>query len=145
MELLNSFLILIAILFLLYLGYKIGTLAKEHEWKEKVPGIRDDAVKKSRAVLTGNFSEQLAPYMPNFPFAPNECKFIGKPVDIIVFKGLDSKEPSEVVFVEVKSGNSQLSPTEKKLKDTIENKRVSWYEYRINSDLKDKEKNKEKS
>jgi predicted Holliday junction resolvase-like endonuclease len=35
----------------------------------------------------------------------------------------------------VKSGKSQLSKVEKSLKKTIENKKVSWEEYRIPEDL----------
>ena len=76
-------------------------------------------MKKSREVLTGKFSEQLAPYMPDYPFSPTESKFLGKPIDLIVFKGLDKKEPEEVVFVEVKSQESKLSTTERKLRDII--------------------------
>jgi len=47
----------------------------------------------------------------------------------------DDKSINEVVFVEVKSGNAKLSPQEKKLKETIEKKRVRWEEYRIPRDL----------
>ena len=90
---------------------------------------------KSRAVLSGMFSEQLAPYLPDFNFKPTEVRFLGKPVDFIVFKGIDGKEINEIVFVEVKSGKSQLSKVEKSLKKTIENKKVSWEEYRIPEDL----------
>ena len=73
--------------------------------------------------------------MPDFPFNPNECKFLGKPIDFLVFEGIDNKEINNIVFVEVKSGNSKLSQQERKLKDAIENKRVSWKEYRVPEDL----------
>ncbi|GAH57636.1 unnamed protein product, partial [marine sediment metagenome] len=59
----------------------------------------------------------------------------GKPIDLIVFKGMDEKDINEVVFVEVKSGKAKLSPVEKKLKDTIKNKKVRWEEYRIPEEL----------
>jgi len=65
----------------------------------------------------------LAPYLPDFPYKPTEVGFIGKPIDFIVFKGMDEREPSEVVFVEVKSGKSGLSPMERKLKKLIDKKR----------------------
>jgi predicted Holliday junction resolvase-like endonuclease len=93
--------------------------------------IRQDAVKRSRAVLSGQFSEQLAPFLPGFPWRPTEARFIGKPVDFIVFKGMDEKEISEIVFVEVKSGNAQLSQQERRLRDAVLAKRVSWHEYRV--------------
>jgi len=126
-------LLLIGIVVLLWIGYKLGSIVKEQEWNEKIPKIREEAVKKSREVLTGKFSEQLAPYMPDYPFSPTETKFLGKPIDLIVFRGLDNKEPQEVVFVEVKSGKSKLSSVERKLKDIIKEKKVSWVEYRTNS------------
>ena len=116
-------LLIIAATILLWLGYKLGSIVTEQEWLTKLPKIRESAVKKSREVLTGKFSEQLAPYLPDFPYSPTECKFIGKPIDLIVFKGLDKKEPDEVIFVEVKSGESKLSTVERKLRDVIKDKK----------------------
>lgn len=114
-----------------FFGYLVSRAKTNHEWLDKVPEIRESAIKQSRSVLAGQFSEQLAPYLPDFPFSPSEARFVGKPVDFIVFKGLDGKEPEEIVFVEVKSGKSKMNNVEKKLKDVIEQKKVSWKEYRI--------------
>ncbi|MBW2971136.1 hypothetical protein KY320_03175 [Candidatus Woesearchaeota archaeon] len=109
----------------------MGKIIEKSKWQQQIEQIRKDAVKRSRAVLTGTFSEQLAPYMPDFKYSPTEVRFVGKPIDFIVFKGLDNKEPEEVVFVEVKSGNSQLSTPERKLRDTIKEGKVSWELYRL--------------
>lgn len=114
-----------------FIGQKIGEYKKHKEWQEALPDYRADAIMKSRAVLGGQFSEQLAPYLPDFKYLPTECKFMGKPIDFIVFKGMDNKEISEVVFVEVKSGKAKLNQHELNLKETIDNKRVKWVEYRI--------------
>lgn len=119
---------LIALLFLA-LGYLLGKRITENIWESKLPEIREEAIGRSRAVLTGQFSEQLAPYLPDFPFSPSEARFIGKPVDFIIFKGMDEKNINEVIFVEVKSGNSQLSTSERKLKNVIQGKKVRWAEY----------------
>ena len=119
----------------LYLGYLIGKSIQNKRWESKVEEIREDAIKRSRAVLGGQFSEQLAPYLPDFPYSPTECRFIGKPIDFIVFKGMDEKDITEVKFVEVKSGKSKLSQHEAKLKDAIKEKKVSWEEYRIPEDI----------
>ena len=125
-------LIFLVVLILAYFaGMKIGALRRDRWWETEIPSHRKDAVIKSRAVLGGQFSEQLAPYLPDFPFVPTECRFLGKPVDFLVFKGMDEKKIDEVVFVEVKSGNSKLSSSEKNLKETIEKKRVRWEEYRV--------------
>ena len=124
--------ILIAAFFLiiLFVGYAIGKYVSKKEHQEKIPEIRETAIKQSRAVLSGQFSEQIAPYLPDFPYKPTEARFVGKPIDFIVFKGMDGKKIEEVVFVEVMTGQSQLSPVEKSLKEAVENKKISWDEYR---------------
>ena len=131
---------IILVLILLFIGYIIGTKIQKwkdiSELKEKLPDIRKDAISQSRAVLTGQFSEQIAPYLPDFQYKPTEARFIGKPIDFIIFKGLDEKNVKEVVFVEVKSGQSQLSKTQNILKETIQNKKVSWDEYIVPSSKK---------
>ena len=122
-------------LFLILIGYLIGSkiqeLRSKGEFERQVPDIRKDAILKSRAVLSGQFSEQLAPYLPDFPFKPTEVRFIGKPIDFLVFNGMDEKGINGVIFVEVKSGDSKLSAVEKSLKEAIESKKVSWKEYRV--------------
>jgi|TARA_Y100000310_G_C20648748_1_gene798186 predicted Holliday junction resolvase-like endonuclease len=128
-------LLIFGILIGYYLGLKIGILKRDIHWESQIPLHRKDAISKSRSVLSGMFSEQLAPYFPDFNFKPTECRFLGKPIDFIVFKGLDEKDVEEIVFVEVKSGKSKLNKTEKSLKDAIKDKKVSWEEYRIPDDV----------
>lgn len=123
--------IAVLILLILFIGYLIGRYIAKKQLKEQIPEIREDAIKHSRAVLSGQFSEQIAPYLPDFPFNPTEARFIGKPIDFVVFKGMDEKKIDEIVFVEVKSGQSQLSKVEKTLKEAIENRQVSWHEYKV--------------
>ena len=77
-------------------------------------------MQRSRSVLSGMFAEQLAPYLPNFPFSPTEAKFIGAPIDFLVFKGMDAQRIEEVIFVEVKSGSARLNHNEHSLKDAID-------------------------
>lgn len=127
---------LVAIFIAYRIGHKNGSLAKHNEWENVLmPEHRQDAITRSRAVLGGQFSEQLAPYLPDFQYLPTECRFIGKPIDFIVFKGADAKKIDEVIFVEVKSGNAKLNEHEKNLKDTIDKKRVRWVEYRVPQEL----------
>ena len=126
------------VLFLLIgiaIGHIIGKIRANKYWEAQIEKERKDAIAKSRAVLGGQFSEQLAPYLPDFPYSPSEVRFIGKPIDFIVFKGADSKNIDEVVFVEVKSGKSKINSHEKNLKNAIEKKRVRWEEYRIPEDV----------
>ncbi|MFQ5531237.1 MAG: Holliday junction resolvase-like protein [Candidatus Nanoarchaeia archaeon] len=134
-------LIIFAIIFLIgiviayLIGHKFGSFKRDRHWESEIPVHRKDAISKSRAVLSGHFSEQLAPFLPDFPWNPTECKFLGKPIDFLVFEGADKGEIESVKFVEVKSGNSKLNKKEKSLKQAIEDKKVSWEEYRIPEDL----------
>ena len=127
-----EFIVVIVLFFIiLYIGYIAGKFVSRKQHDEKIPEIREDAIKQSRAVLSGQFSEQIAPYLPDFPYKPTEARFIGKPIDFVVFRGMDEKKIDEVVFVEIKSGQSQLSKVEKTLKSAIENKNISWHECKV--------------
>lgn len=122
---------LIGLIIAFWLGKKYGSFRKHREWERNLPSYKKEAIAKSRAILGGQFSENLAPYLPDFKYLPTECKFLGKPTDFIVFKGMDNKKIEEVIFVEVKSGKSKLSSQEKNLKEAVENNRVRFEEYRI--------------
>jgi predicted Holliday junction resolvase-like endonuclease len=132
-----SLIIVIAIVVIVvcYAAYLIGELVGTKVTADKFPDAKKEAVQRSRSVLGGQFAEQLAPYLPDFPFRPNETKFIGSPVDFIVFEGMDEKNITDVFFVEVKSGNARLNSNQKNLKDAIDNKRVQWKEYKIPEDI----------
>jgi predicted Holliday junction resolvase-like endonuclease len=135
---------LIGLIIAYWLGNKFGKFKRDKYWESELPAYRKEAIMKSRAVLGGQFSEQLAPYLPNFEYLPTECRFLGKPIDFIVFKGMDEKKIEEVVFVEVKSGNAKLNSNEKNLKEAIDKKRVKWIEYRIPEGLTEKKDIEEK-
>jgi predicted Holliday junction resolvase-like endonuclease len=98
-------------------------------WQGEVEQARKSAVMQSRAVLGGRFTEQLAPYLPEFTYDPTEARFIGTPVDMVVFPGLAQGDPEEIVILEIKSGkNAQLTPQQKKIRQLIEEGMVRWQE-----------------
>jgi predicted Holliday junction resolvase-like endonuclease len=129
---------LIGIIIAFWIGIKIGEYKKHNEWERQVDGIRNDAVNRSRAVLGGQFSEQLAPYFPDFKYNPMDCRFIGKPIDMIVFDGLSNGELKEITFLEIKSGDSKLNSHQKELRKVIDDKKIKFEEYRIPKDLTEK-------
>ena len=101
-------------------------------WKAKhTSAIRQDAVLRSQAVTVGKVSEQLVPLLPGFTFNPKDVRFLGSPVDLVVFDGLCDGELQEVVFVEVKTGAAGLSGRERQVRDAILEKRVRWDELRL--------------
>lgn len=102
------------------------------EWKRLTEDeLRQDAIKRSQSVIVGKVTEHLTPYLPDFDWNPKDARFIGTPVDFLVFDGLDDGALSEVVFVEVKTGGSVLTQREQQVRDAIVAGRVSWRELRV--------------
>ena len=93
--------------------------------------FRKDAIQQSRAVTRGQIYEQLVPYLPDFQFNPKDAQFLGRPVDFVVFDGLDEGEVRRIVFVEVKTGVSTLTTRERRVRDAIRAGRVEWKELRV--------------
>jgi predicted Holliday junction resolvase-like endonuclease len=101
-------------------------------WKlECTNDIRKDSVSRSRSTLKGRISEQMAPLLPEFPFAPADARFIGNPIDFVVFDGYTQVKDEKgdiisVVLVEVKKGKGRLTREETLIKRAVEEGRVSW-------------------
>jgi len=100
-------------------------------WKARYTrALRRDAVARSEAVTTGKVSEQLLPFLPGFPFNPKDARFLGSPVDLIVFDGLADEDVQRVVLVEVKTGNARLTTRERLIRDAVRAGHVEWLELR---------------
>ena len=84
-----------------------------------------DAGKRSQSTRYGQTMEQFAPFLEDWPWDPKGFRFIGSPVDGIQFT------PDGVVFVEVKSAGSRLSPLQQEIKRLVQDGRVTWHEVRI--------------
>lgn len=94
---------------------------------------RRDAVSQSKAVTRGQIYEQFATYFPEFDFNPKDAQFLGKPVDFVVFDGLDEGQLRRIVFVEVKTGNAKLNARQRCVRDVVSNGSVEWREIRLGS------------
>jgi len=118
----------------LIIGVGIGVLLAllyVQAWKSRyTDAIRQDAIQRSHAVTVGKVHEQLVPYLPDFHFNPKDARFLGTPVDLVVFDGLDEGQLRRVVFVEVKTGGAALSARERQVRETIEARQVEWTELR---------------
>jgi predicted Holliday junction resolvase-like endonuclease len=117
----------------LRIGLGLGRKQERAEWEGgKLQGIVKSRLKSSRAVLGGLVSEQIAPLLPGFPYDPGDCRFVGRPVDFIVFRGMNEKNISEVIFLEVKSGAARnLNDQEKRLREVVRAGRVGWAEFDV--------------
>lgn len=93
---------------------------------------RKEAIAHSRSTLYGQLSEQLVPLLPDFDYALEDARFLGAPVDYIVFDGYsDGEAEVSVVFVEVKTGNAKLSRGERRIRDAVRAGRVRFETLRV--------------
>jgi predicted Holliday junction resolvase-like endonuclease len=101
-------------------------------WKAQyTESIREDAVQRSRAITSGKVHEQLIPYLPVFPYNPKDVRFLGSPVDLVVFDGLAAGCVERIVFLEIKTGGAGLTQRERSVRDAVQNYEVEWAELRV--------------
>lgn len=121
-------------LLLLLAGLAIGaflTFLGALLWKATYTrAIRRDAIGRSQATIAGMVHEQLLPILPDFPFNPKDARFLGSPVDLVIFDGLDAGQLQRIVFLEVKTGGAGLTARERQLRDVVRAGKVSWQEMR---------------
>jgi len=135
-EILIIFLLLIIFYLLLKnIEWKMKFEQRIKEWKEKEEEkIREDAIKRSARILSGKTLEKLVPFLENFPYDAHDVRWIGDPIDLIIFDGYSSsqgKDVKQIVFCEVKSGKSKISRIQNKIKEAVEKKKVRWEEFKI--------------
>lgn len=107
------------------------------QWRaDQEAAIRQDAIDRSRAVIAGKITEHFIPYLPDFAFNPKDARFIGTPIDMVVFDGLDENDLKRIVFIEVKTGSSALSGRERRIRDAISAGKIEFLELRRSLDFK---------
>ena len=122
-----------------FLGFLVGALiatsllsafflVRVHQIKRRV---RREALGQSRATLKGQLVEQLLPLLPDFEFDARDARFLGAPIDYVVFDGYSEGADVEVVLVEVKTGNARLSDGEKRIREAIRKGRVRFEVVRV--------------
>ncbi len=125
------FVVVFLILYILYLRKKVGYEVKK-KIEEKEEEIRKDALDRSRSTLKGKISEHLAPFTEEFKYNASDARFLGSPVDYIVFDGMgDESEDIKVVLADVKTGKSRLSSIQKKIKKAVEDGEITWETLRL--------------
>jgi len=127
---------------------KLETLKDEYE--KRIAQARKESAASSRSIVRGIISEQLAPFLPGFEFFPGDCRFLGQPVDYIVFAGMcnerdgtgeDSEAEQnngndvEIIFIDVKTGNAQLSRIQRLIRNAVQAGRVSFETFQIRDDM----------
>jgi predicted Holliday junction resolvase-like endonuclease len=87
---------------------------------------RRESVEKARSSLKGQIAEQMAPLLPGFQYLPADARFLGDPIDYLVFDGYSSLRDGgpdggelEIVLLEVKHGTSALSPSQRSIARSV--------------------------
>jgi predicted Holliday junction resolvase-like endonuclease len=117
---------LIAFLAIGWIREVIRSKQIELKHSQDIKDQRADAVKRSRSVIEGQVFEQLIPHFPQWNHTPSEARFIGSPIDYIVFDGMSKGQPEKISFVEVKKGQSSTSPLQNKIKKLVKEGKVEW-------------------
>jgi len=112
------------------IAHREAMIQFEHWQKEYATHIRQDAIHRSQSVTRGKITEHIIPYLPGFKYNPKDARFIGSPIDLIVFNGLSEGEVAEIVFIEIKTGVSSLSNRERRVREAIQARRIKWEEIR---------------
>lgn len=133
---------LVALLYALYLRLSMSVKVERRvseersEMEERVERERQDALDKSRAVLKGKVGEQLAPFTPQFPFDASDARFVGSPVDYVVFDGYTLVKDGdgadlELYLVDIKTGDGKLTREQREIRSAVEEGRVEWRTVRL--------------
>ena len=114
----------------------IAELELEH--KQALLDAQKRSVNTSRAVLKGKMAEQFAPILPEFRYLPSDAKFLGDPVDYVVFDGYTDfrdgdgrAEDIEVILLDIKSGGARLSKGQQAIAQAVREGRVRFETLRI--------------
>jgi predicted Holliday junction resolvase-like endonuclease len=98
-------------------------------WKiRETDRIRKESVNKSMGANYGKITEHLLPFSEYLQqFNPRDIRFIGSPVDLMIFEGItERKEIVNIHFVEIKTGGGQLSKKQRIVGDAIAAHRIKW-------------------
>lgn len=118
---------------------RIRELQEEHQKALKEARVK--STEASRFVIKGKIgkiAEQIAPVLPNFGYLPSDARFIGDPIDYIIFNGYTeikdgdgSSNALEVVILDVKTGKASLSDSQRAIARAIEVGRVRFETVRL--------------
>lgn len=114
----------------------IAELELQHQ--QALDQAKKRSVNTSRAVLKGKMAEQLAPILPEFQYLPSDAKFLGDPIDYVIFDGYSdfrdgdgTAEDIEVILLDIKSGGARLSKGQHAIAQAIQAGRVRFETLRI--------------
>ncbi len=143
-------------------GIIVGFFVASYFWKQKnqadreqfirendkkIKKAREESVQMSRNTLRGKVAEQMAPMLSGFDYLPSDSKFVGDPIDYIVFDGYSEfrddgvgEDEIEVVILDIKSGRASLTKGQRQIAQAVTDGRVRFETVRISEDGKVKKR-----
>ena len=115
-------------------------LVHSKELKKTIEATRKETLKKSRAVIRGQATEHLAPFILKGT-NPKDYRFLGNPVDYIHFEGLSniidrtSDEITSIDFIDIKTGTSSLNKNQRRIRDAIQQNRVQFLTINLDKEI----------
>ena len=118
---------------------RITQLHEQH--RADVAQARLNTVNASRAVLKGKMAEQIAPLLPGFAYWPSDARFLGDPIDYVIFDGYSACKDDrtdgrdiELVILDIKRGKSMLTREQRCIADAVAAGRVRFEVVRVLND-----------
>lgn len=113
--------------------YETLILELKEQHRLELNAATSRSVSSSRAVLKGKIAEQFAPIFPQFDYLPSDSKFLGDPIDYVVFKGysefregLVSENAIEIILIDIKSGNARLTKGQQAIARAVKKGRIRF-------------------
>lgn len=101
-----------------------------------------EAQKKSsnaqRSVIKGQIVERFVPFMKGFGYNASDCRFLGEPIDYVVFHGvhecadgLVSLDEVKIIFLEIKTGSAKINKRQEIIKNAIAKGQIGFETLRV--------------
>ena len=122
-------LLLVVLVYLLAQNGRLRDYKGTHLYtKSDVDDARKRSVSGSRAVTGGKVQEHIAPLLPEFAdrFEFADARFMGAPIDYIIFSGISEGRVDKIVFLDVKTGQASLNKRQRLIREAVEEGRVEF-------------------
>jgi predicted Holliday junction resolvase-like endonuclease len=128
-------------LFLAVVCYQYRIFKLKLDFQQLIKEATKRSVDQSRSTLKGQIAEQMAPVLPGFSYLPADARFLGDPIDYVVFNGrthlaynATAEHELEIVLLEVKHGQGKLTPVQRAVAAAVEAGRVRFEVAQIDED-----------
>ena len=131
----------LAALFVAVVIYQLRIFTLKLDFQSQIKEATKRSVDQSRSTLKGQIAEQMAPVLPGFPYLPADARFLGEPIDYVVFNGRTNlcnndigQHELEIILLEVKHGQSKLTSVQRAIATAVEAGRVRFEVAQIGED-----------